>query len=73
MRFYICIDYSGCARPETSMSNSVGLSGEWFKRMIYIETPVGSDYYSIAQKNEMVWGGYVLKYQVKPLVVKRVL
>lgn len=74
MNFYICIDYSGCSRPEiveTSMSNSMGLSGEWFKRMIYIETPTGSDYYSIAQKNEMVWGGYVLKYQVKPLVVKR--
>ena len=76
MNFYICIDYSGCARPEileTSMSNSVDLRGEWFKRMIYTRNPEGSDYYSIAQKNEMVWGGYVPGGQVKPLVIKRVL
>ena len=76
MEFYICIDYSGCARPEileTSMSNSDDLRGEWFKRMIYVKNIGCGDFLSIAQKNDLVWGGYVSRYQLKPLIVKRVL
>lgn len=76
MNFYICIDYSGCAGPEileTSMSNSAYLGREWFKRMIYVKNIGCGDFLSIAQKNDLVWGGYVPRNQLKPLIVKKVL
>jgi hypothetical protein len=67
MRFFICISGLGCCSSHVSDSH-------FFNRLIYIEAPNGCSYVSILQKKDhraVRGSGYVNKYQVKELKVRR--